>query len=94
MVLILVRYVKPIEVIDRLLAEHRKFLDENYNQSRFICSGPQIPRTGGVILANVGSSDEARKIMEKDPFYTNGAAEYQFIEFSPVKFDERFRCFT
>lgn len=94
MVFVLRKYVKPIEVIDELFADHRKFLDVYYNQSKFICSGPQIPRAGGVILLNVRSVNEARKIMKRDPFYMNKAAEYQFIEFSPVKCDERFRYFT
>jgi len=51
------------------------------------------PRVGGVILANVGI-DEAREIMKKDPFTIHGAAEYQFIEFTPGKCDERFLCFV
>jgi uncharacterized protein YciI len=93
MVIILGKYTKPLEVIDALLGDHRKFLDQFYKNSKFICSGPQNPRVGGVIVANVGTVDEARKIMKNDPFYINGAAEYQFIEFSPVKCDERFSCF-
>jgi len=28
--------------------------------------------------------------MKNDPFSIHGAAEYQFIEFSPMKYDERF----
>ncbi len=92
MVIITSRYVKPLEAIDALLADHRKFLDDQYRQSKFICSGPQNPRVGGVIIANVGM-DEAREIMKKDPFTIHGAAEYQFIEFMPGKYDERFACF-
>ena len=94
MVIILCKYTKPLEVIDSLLAEHRRFLDQFYRTSKFICSGPQNPRVGGVILANVGSVAEAREIMKGDPFYMNGAAEYQFIEFAPVKCDDRFSCFV
>ncbi len=93
MVVITSKYVKPLEVIDSLLAEHRKFLDAQYRQSKLICSGPQKPRVGGVIITNVGIN-EAREIMKKDPFTIHGAAEYQFIEFTPSKCDERFLCFT
>jgi len=93
MVIITSKYVKAIEVIDSLLAEHRKFLDEQFKQRKFICSGPQIPRVGGAIIANVGI-DEAREIMNKDPFTIHGAAEYNFIEFTPGKYDERFACFV
>ncbi|MCX5858016.1 MAG: YciI family protein [Deltaproteobacteria bacterium] len=76
-----------------MLADHRKFLDDQYKQSKFIFSGPQNPRVGGLILANVGI-DEARAIMNKDPFTIHGAAEYNFIEFTPGKYDERFACFV
>ncbi len=93
MVIITSKYVKPLDVIDSLLADHRKFLDDQYKQSKFIFSGPQIPRVGGLILANVGI-DEARAIMKKDPFTIHGAAEYNFIEFTPGKYDERFACFV
>jgi uncharacterized protein YciI len=93
MVIILGKYTKPLEVIDALLADHRIFLDRFYKNSKFICSGPQNPRVGGVIVANVGTVDEARQIIENDPFYINGAAEYQFIEFLPLKCDQRFSCF-
>jgi uncharacterized protein YciI len=92
MVVITSKYVKPLEVIDALLADHRKFLDEQYRQSKFICSGPQNPRVGGVIIARVGI-DEAKEIMKKDPFTIHGASEYSFIEFTPGKYDERFSCF-
>ena len=93
MVIITSRYVKSLDVIDSLLVDHRKFLDDQYRQSKFIFSGPQIPRVGGAILANVGI-DEARAIMKKDPFTIHGAAEYHFIEFTPGKYDERFSCFV
>jgi len=93
MVIILGKYTKPLEVIDALLADHRIFLDRFYNNSKFICSGPQNPRVGGVILANVGTVDKAHQIIENDPFYITGAAEYQFIEFLPLKCDQRFSCF-
>lgn len=93
MVIITSKYVKPLDVIDSLLADHRKFLDDQYRQSKFICSGPQNPRVGGAIIANVGI-DEARAIMNKDPFTIHGAAEYSFIEFTPGKYDERFACFV
>lgn len=93
MVVITSKYIKPLEVIDALVVEHRKFLDDCYKKSQLICSGAQIPRVGGVLIANVASVDEARKIMKNDPFSIDGAAEYQFIEFSPTKYDERFSCF-
>ena len=93
MVVITSKYIKPLEVIDALVAEHRNFLDNCYKKSQLICSGPQIPRVGGLLIANVAGVNEAREIMKNDPFSIHEAAEYQFIEFSPMKYDERFSCF-
>jgi uncharacterized protein YciI len=93
MVVITSKYLKPVEIIDALLLDHRNFLDAYFKQKKFICSGPQNPRTGGVIIANV-SIEEAREIMKRDPFVLNGVAEYQFIEFIPGKYDEQFSCFV
>jgi uncharacterized protein YciI len=66
--IILGKYTKPLKMIDALISEHREFLDEFYKKSKFICSGPQDPIVGGVIVANVESVDEARQIMGGDPF--------------------------
>ena len=33
-------------------------------------------------------------IMKEDPFYKNEIAEYEFIEFIPTKFDEKFAYFV
>lgn len=93
MVIVTVKYIKPLEVIDALLADHRKFLDECYKAGKFICSGPRNPRIGGVILANLNLA-EAQAVVQGDPFYTNQAAAYEFIEFTPLKYDERFACFV
>ncbi len=92
MVIITSRYTKPLDVIDSLLADHRKFLTEYYRQEKFIVSGPQNPRVGGAIIANV-EIEEAREIMKKDPFVIHGATEYSFIEFTPGSHDPRFACF-
>jgi len=93
MVIMILKYVKPLEEIDQHLAAHREFLDANFNQKKFICSGRQNPRVGGVIIANVDGIDEAKTIAQKDPFSINKVAEYEFIEFVPGKYDERFACF-
>ena len=93
MVIMILKYVKALEEIDKHLAAHREFLYENFKQKKFICSGRQNPRVGGIILANVDNIDEAKKISQADPFSINEVAEYSFIEFVPGKYDDRFACF-
>lgn len=76
------------------MVEHRAFLDKYYALNRFICSGAQKPRTGGVILCKAGSKAEVEHIISEDPFNIHGAATYQIIEFSPTKFAPAFESFV
>lgn len=93
MFVIVLEYIKPLEVIEELLEEHIIFLNKYYEMEKFICSGRQNPRVGGLILAKASSKQELEKIIEEDPFYINKAAEYKIIEFVPTKCDTRFSCF-
>ena len=58
MFLIDVRYVAPLEDVDKALEGHVAFLKENYAKGIFVLSGRKIPRTGGVILARNVSREE------------------------------------
>ena len=62
-------YIKPLTVVERVLSAHIAYLDEHYADQSFLCSGPKEPRTGGVILCNCPSREEAEEIMKQDPFY-------------------------
>lgn len=85
-------YVKPLSDVERLLPAHIEFLDEHYKKHLFMCSGRKVPRTGGIILCNCTDMAEAKVIMEKDPFYKEGIAQYEIIEFVPSKSSEAFQA--
>jgi len=85
MFVVLLTYEKPLETIDALLAGHVRFLEEQYARGVFLASGRRVPRTGGVILARAESSEALLRILADDPFYREGAARYELIEFSPTK---------
>jgi uncharacterized protein YciI len=93
MFIALLKYVKPIEEVERFFDEHVQFLDKYYNQKKFIFSGRRNPRTGGVILMNAITESEVKQIINEDPFHKHNIAQYQVIEFTPTKFDPRFSCF-
>lgn len=78
-------YVKPISEVEKFLPAHIDYLEEHYNAKRFICSGRKNPRTGGIILCNCATKQEAEKIMEKDPFFKEKIAQYEIVEFVPSK---------
>ena len=92
MIITILTYKKDLSEVEKYLAAHRLYLDENYSSGKFIASGPRNPRTGGVILMNV-TKEEANSLIEKDPFFQNSIADYEVIEFNPVKFDPRFEPF-
>jgi uncharacterized protein YciI len=86
-------YLQPIEVVDNYLGAHRAFLKTLYAKGITICSGPQVPRTGGFILMTAASKEEAQAIMNNDPYVINGVAEYSVIEFEVKSFAGGFEKF-
>lgn len=84
-------YIKPMTVVERVLPAHIAYLDEYYANHTFLCSGPKVPRTGGVILCNCPSREKAEEIMKQDPFYKAEIARYEIIEFTPTKSAEGLR---
>jgi len=93
MFVILVNYLKSIEAVDKYLVEHREFLEKGYQKNYFIASGPQKPRTGGIILSQLTNKNELEKILEQDPFHRENIASYTIIEFEPVKYHMDFKKF-
>ena len=80
-----ITYTATISKIDEILSDHRAFLQSGYDQGLILMSGPQNPRTGGIIVARAESLEAAKQFFSKDPFQMKKAARYRFIEFSPVK---------
>lgn len=80
-----VTYTAPIEQIDERLAAHRAHLEKGYESGLLLASGPQKPRTGGVILARVTSREELDQFLAMDPFALANVATYRLTEFEPLK---------
>lgn len=83
--ILLVTYTVPLSRIDELLDEHRCWLDENFADGTFLVSGPQVPRTGGTIIAAARSRRQIEQLLRSDPLVRTGSATYQIIEFSPTR---------
>jgi uncharacterized protein YciI len=80
-----VTYAASIEKIDAILSEHRAFLQTGYDRGWLLMSGPQNPRTGGIVIARAPSLDELQTFFRKDPYQVHKVATYRFVEFTPVK---------
>ncbi len=93
MFIFVLTYQKPLSEVEKYLGMHRTYLDINYKEGRFIASGRQEPRTGGVILCRAATKELALEIMKADPFYINKVATYDIIEFLPTKYADGFERF-
>ena len=93
MFILALKYVKPLEEVEKELNSHIKYLEKYYSLQKFICSVRRNPRIGGVILCNSKNLEEVEMIIGEDPFYINKIAEYEIIEFLPTKYADGFERF-
>ena len=55
------QHLVPFEQRDpALIAAHRQFLQQGYDQGRFLLSGPSIPPAGGILIARAQSRGDER----------------------------------
>lgn len=80
-----IQYTVPLEIIDQIVSDHRLFLQSGYDRGWLLCSGPLVPKTGGVVIARAPSKNDLETFFQDDPYFINGAASYRFTEFNPVK---------
>lgn len=81
MFVIELNYKQDLAQIDAHMAAHVAFLKKYYASGNFLVSGRKIPRDGGIILAVGKSRREIEAIVEEDPFYERGLADFRIIEF-------------
>jgi uncharacterized protein YciI len=85
MFIVQLTYKAPLSEVDKYLQAHREFLDYHYKQGLLIASGPMKPRTGGIIIAATKDKIHLESVVKQDPYYLAEIADYQIIEFTPVK---------
>jgi uncharacterized protein YciI len=81
MFIISLKYIAPLEELDRHMAAHVKYLSKYYKADVFIMSGRKVPRTGGIIIAQAASKEILEKIIADDPFSRHKLAEFEITEF-------------
>jgi uncharacterized protein YciI len=74
-------YKAPLAEIDAHMAAHVVFLKKYYAAGNFLVSGRKIPRDGGIIVAVGKSRRQIEAIVEEDPFFEHGLADFRIIEF-------------
>ena len=91
MFIINLTYKVTLEAVDKYLKQHVEYLDEQYKAGKFIISGRKNPKVGGIIISTVSDEKELQDIIEKDPFKIHDLADYEIIEFMPIKSSEELK---
>ena len=92
MFVLLLTYIKPLAEVDALMRRHMAWLDAQYDAGRFIVSGRQIPRSGGVILARGDDREEIETLAASDPFVAGGVATCDVIQFRASQIADGFEA--
>ena len=93
MFVLLLKYTKAIEEVQKHTEAHRDYLDQFYQAGTLIVSGRRIDQTGGIVLANMASLAEVEQFIAADPYKTAGVVEYEAIDFHPSKWAQEFGPF-
>ena len=68
------------------IAAHRQFLQQGYDQGRFLLSGPHTPPTGGILVARAESLEELNEFLADEPYCKAKVMRFSNIsEFAPVQ---------
>ena len=93
MFVLLSRFQKPLEEVNRFLTAHSIWVQQYYESGRFLVSGRREPPTGGVIVARAESEQELRAILALDPLQQMGLVEYEIFTFEAAAFPKRSSAF-
>jgi uncharacterized protein YciI len=80
--LLLSRYVRPLDEVDAVRAEHVAHLGRQRDAGRFVAWGRLVPPTGGFVLARNMDRDTVDGVLAEDPFSVAGVAEWEVRELS------------
>lgn len=63
------KYLAPMERIQKTVDAHRAYLRELHAQGKMVCSGPFVPREGGGLLLRISDPSEIAPLLAKDPYH-------------------------
>ena len=80
-------HIVPFEQrASELIAAHRQFLQQGYDDGRFLLSGPTIPPKGGILIARAESLEELNEFLADEPYCKAKAMRFsKIMEFDPVQ---------
>lgn len=85
MFIVQITYTVPLETVDKHLPAHVEWLHEHEAAGHFVVYGRLVPRSGGVIVADLPSREALDEILYEDPFMKHAVGTYQVLQFSENK---------
>ncbi|WP_228001759.1 YciI family protein [Nocardia australiensis] len=82
MFIALTTYTSPLPPEDPELPAHWEHVEECYRQQMLVASGPQEPRTGGLMVIRGTDRAAAQALMDRDPLVSSGRVTYRLIAFT------------
>ena len=83
-----IKYTVPFEELGEVIPMHREFLNVGYKNGWLLMSGPQNPKTGGIVIARAENENILLEYFKKDPYAVHNVAEHKFTEFNPLMHQE------
>lgn len=74
-------YKVPEDIVEFHLAGHVEWLKNAFDEGVFVAAGRKVPRTGGLLLSRA-DRQTLDGSLAKDPFYVNGVADFEVMEFA------------
>ena len=78
-----IEYIQPMDIVEEHTPAHREFSAGLKDKGILLFSGPFNPRTGGMLLLQAESIDQAVALFDDDPFKKLDIAKYQIREWVP-----------
>jgi uncharacterized protein len=75
-------YLQPPDVVGQTRPAHLEFLESEVAAGRLLLAGRQESGAGGVLITGDISAEDARDVVERDPYTQAGVARYDMFSFN------------
>lgn len=89
MLVVSLTYKVPEDIVDFHRPAHMAWVKEAFDGGLFLASGRMVPAVGGVLLSGADRAT-LEAALARDPFFSNGVAEFEIIEFKVTSVAEGF----
>jgi uncharacterized protein YciI len=79
------KYLAPLEELDAARPDHAAYLDRLEEAGYVTAAGRQDPPVGGIVIFDVDTADEARRLIADDPYVQRGLAAYEAHGWEPTR---------